>query len=103
MIFNKNKIFIQKSYRQNPNVRANMEKAIMGINQQKKTIIKHKLTSSTSIFFISPYLTIKIYPNAEIPTTTIDQPIINHLKKSDNQTPKKGKATFYFNQLPKYY
>lgn len=58
---------------------------MIGINQQKKAIIKHKVTSSVSIFFISPYLTIKVNPNAEIPTTTIDQPIINHLKKSDKQ------------------
>jgi hypothetical protein len=60
-----------------------MEKAIMGMSQQKKTIIKQRLTSSVSIFFISPYLTIKIRPRQAIPTTTIDHPRINHLKKSD--------------------
>jgi hypothetical protein len=58
-------------------------KAIMGINQQKKAIIKQRLTSSVSIFFTSPYLIIKIVPRAAIPTTTIDHPTINHLKKSD--------------------
>jgi len=60
-----------------------MENAIMGINQQKKAIMKQRLTSSVSIFFTSPYLMIKTAPRAPIPTTTIDQPIINHLKKSD--------------------
>jgi hypothetical protein len=60
-----------------------MEKAIIGISQQKKAIIKQRLTSSVSIFFISPYLTIKIKPKAAMPTTTIDHPTINHLKKSD--------------------
>jgi hypothetical protein len=56
---------------------------MIGINQQKKAMMKQRLTSSVSIFFTSPYLTIKIIPRAEIPTTTIDQPTINHLKKSD--------------------
>jgi hypothetical protein len=59
-----------------------MEKAIIGMSQQKKAIIKQRLTSSVSIFFISPYFTIKIVPSAAMPTTTIDQPIISHLKKS---------------------
>jgi len=56
---------------------------MMGMSQQKKTMIKQRLTSSVSIFFISPYLTIKIRPRQAIPTTTIDHPRINHLKKSD--------------------
>jgi hypothetical protein len=30
---------------------------------------------------------IKIVPRAAIPTTTIDQPTINHLKNSDNRDP----------------
>jgi hypothetical protein len=60
-----------------------MEKAIIGINQQKKAIMKQRLTSSVSIFFTSPYLTMRIVPSAAIPTTTIDQPTISHLKKSD--------------------
>jgi len=64
-----------------------MVKAMIGISQQKKAIIKQRLTSSVSIFFISPYLIIKIVPRAAIPTTTIDQPTINHLKNSDKQTP----------------
>jgi hypothetical protein len=59
----------------------------MGINQQKKAIIKQRLTSSVSIFFTSPYFIIKIVPRAAIPTTTIDQPTINHLKKSDKIDP----------------
>ena len=64
-----------------------MEKAMMGINQQKNAMIKQRLTSSVSIFFISPYFTIRIKQRAPIPTTTIDQPTINHLKKSDNFKP----------------
>lgn len=60
-----------------------MENAMMGINQQKNAIIKQRLTSSVSIFFISPYFTIRIRPRAPIPTITIDQPTISHLKKSD--------------------
>jgi hypothetical protein len=60
-------------------------KAIIGISQQKKAIIRQRLTSSVSIFFTSPYLIIKIVPRAAIPTTTIDQPTINHLKKSDKK------------------
>jgi hypothetical protein len=60
-----------------------MEKAIMGISQQKKAMIKQRVISSTSIFFISPYLRIRIAPRAAIPTTTSDHPTINHLKKSD--------------------
>ncbi len=69
---------------QNPNVRAKIEKAMIGINQQKKVIMKQRLTSSVSIFFTSPYLMTRIAPRAPMPTTTIDQPMINHLKKSDN-------------------
>ena len=69
-------------------MRAKIVKAMMGINQQKKAIIKQRLTSSVSIFLTSPYLTIKTNPRAAIPTTTIDQPIINHLKKSDKKDPK---------------
>jgi len=68
---------------QNPKVRAKIEKAMMGINQQKKAMIKQRLTSSVSIFFTSPYLIIRIAPRAAMPTTTIDQPTISHLKKSD--------------------
>jgi hypothetical protein len=68
-------------------VRARIENAMMGINQQKKAMIKQRLTSSVSILFISPYLTIRIKPRAPIPTTTIDQPTINHLKKSDKKDP----------------
>jgi hypothetical protein len=64
-----------------------MVKAITGINQQKKTMMKQRLTSSVSIFFTSPYLTINIIPRAAIPTTTIDQPTINHLKNSDKRSP----------------
>jgi len=71
----------------NPKVRAKIVKAIMGISQQKKAIIKQRLTSSVSIFFTSPYLIIKIVPRAAIPTTTIDQPTINHLKNSDKRGP----------------
>ena len=59
----------------------------MGINQQKKAMIKQRLISSVSIFFISPYLIIRINPSAAMPTTTIDQPTINHLKKSDKKLP----------------
>jgi hypothetical protein len=72
---------------QNPKVLARIEKAMIGINQQKKAIIKQRLTSSVSIFFTSPYFTIKIVPRAAIPTTTIDHPTINHLKKSDKAAP----------------
>jgi hypothetical protein len=32
-------------------------------------------------------LIIRIAPRAPMPTTTIDQPTINHLKKSDKLTP----------------
>lgn len=53
------------------------------MSQQKKAIIKQRVTSSVSIFLISPYFTIRIKPRAAIPTTTMDHPIINHLKKSD--------------------
>ncbi len=60
-----------------------MEKAMIGISQQKKAMIKQRLTSSVSIFLISPYFTTKTVPRAAMPTTTIDQPMISHLKKSD--------------------
>lgn len=60
-----------------------MEKAMIGMSQQKNAIIKQRLTSSVSIFLISPYFTIKTVPRAAMPTTTIDQPMISHLKKSD--------------------
>ena len=33
------------------------------------------------------YLTIKINPRAAIPTTTIDQPTMSHLKNSDKRAP----------------
>ena len=72
---------------QNPKVLAKIVKAIIGISQQKKAIIKQRLTSSVSIFFTSPYLITKIIPRAAIPTTTIDQPTINHMKNSDKRTP----------------
>ena len=64
-----------------------MEKAIIGMSQQKKAIIKQRLTSSVSIFFISPYFTTKTVPRAAMPTTTIDQPMISHLKKSGKVNP----------------
>jgi hypothetical protein len=67
---------------QKPNVRARIEKAMIGINQQKKAMMKQRLTSSVSILFISPYLITKIAPRAAIPTTTIDYPTISHFKKS---------------------
>jgi hypothetical protein len=70
---------------QKPNVLARIEKAMIGINQQKKVMMKQRLTSSVSIFLISPYLTIRIIPRAAIPTTTRDHPRISHLKKSDKQ------------------
>jgi len=71
---------------QNPKVRAKIVKAMIGMSQQKKAMIKQRLTSSVSIFFTSPYLTIRIVPRAPIPTTTIDQPTINHTKNSDKRT-----------------
>jgi hypothetical protein len=64
-----------------------MEKARMGINQQKKAMMKQRLTSSVSIFFNSPYFMIKNAPRAAMPTTTMDQPTINHLKKSGKKNP----------------
>jgi len=76
---------------QNPNVRAKIVKAMIGMSQQKKAMIKQRLTSSVSIFLTSPYLTIKIVPRAPIPTTTIDQPTINHMKNSDKRAPQYGK------------
>lgn len=72
---------------QNPKVLAKMLKAMIGISQQKKAMMKHRLTSSVSIFFTAAYLTIKIVPSAAIPTTTMDQPTINHMKNSDKETP----------------
>jgi hypothetical protein len=60
---------------------------MIGINQQKKAMMKQRLTSSVSIFFTSPYLTISTIPRAAIPTTTIDQPTMSHLKKSDKRDP----------------
>jgi len=57
----------------------------MGMSQQKKAMIKQRLTSSVSIFLTSPYLIIRTVPRAAMPTTTIDQPTINHLKKSDTE------------------
>ena len=60
---------------------------MIGMSQQKKAIIKQRLTSSVSIFLISPYFTTKTVPRAAMPTTTIDQPMISHLKKSDKQCP----------------
>jgi len=67
---------------------------MIGINQQKKAMMKHRLTSSVSIFFTSPYLTIRIIPRAAMPTTTIDHPTINHLKKSDKKDPGFEKQNF---------
>ena len=61
-----------------------MEKATTGISQQKKAMMKQRVMSSVSIFLISPYLIMRIPPIPAIPTTTIDQPNISHLKKSDN-------------------
>jgi len=58
---------------------------MMGMSQQKKAIIKQRLTSSVSIFLISPYFTTNTVPRAAMPTTTIDQPMISHLKKSDKK------------------
>ncbi len=72
---------------QNPKVRAKIVKATIGINQQKKAMMKQRLTSSVSIFFTSPYLTIKIIPRAAIPTKTIDQPTMSQIKNSDKETP----------------
>lgn len=66
-------------------VRAKMEKAMMGINQQKKAMMKQSVTSSVSILFTSPYFTIRMKPRVAMPKTTIDQPMINHLKNSDKK------------------
>jgi hypothetical protein len=68
-----------------------MMKAMMGMSQQKKAMMKQRVMSSVSILLISPYLTIRIVPRAAIPTTTIDHPRINHLKKSDNEYPFNNK------------
>jgi hypothetical protein len=59
---------------------------MIGISQQKKAMIKQRVMSSVSIFFISPYLTTRTVPSAAIPTTTIDQPTISHLKNSAKST-----------------
>jgi hypothetical protein len=67
-------------------VRAKIEKAMIGISQQKNAMIKQSVMSSVSIFLISAYFTTKIVPRAAIPTTTMDHPMINHLKKSDKAT-----------------
>ena len=80
---------------QNPRVRARIEKAMIGINQQKKAMMKQRLTSSVSILFTSPYLIIITAPSAAIPTTTIDQPTISHLKKSDTMLP-----SFHHSTIP---
>ena len=61
---------------------------MIGINQQKKVMIKQRLMSSVSIFFTSPNLTIKTMQRAAMPTTTMDHPKINHLKKSDKLKPQ---------------
>jgi len=74
---------------QKPRVRARMVNAMIGISQQKKAMMKQRLTSSVSIFFTSPYFTTRMVPRAAIPTTTMDHPTINHLKKSGTQTPSK--------------
>ncbi len=66
-------------------MRAKIVKAMIGINQQKKAMMKQRLTSSVSIFFTSPYFTTRINPRAAIPTKTIDQPMMSHLKKSDKK------------------
>jgi hypothetical protein len=68
-----------------------MIKAMMGISQQKKAMMKQRVMSSVSILLISPYLTIRIVPRAAIPTTTMDHPRISHLKKSDNENPFNNK------------
>jgi hypothetical protein len=88
-------------------VRARIEKAMIGINQQKKAIMKQRLTSSVSIFFTSPYLITRIAPRAAMPTTTIDQPTINHLKKSDKLKPSIANdqwsiSNYQFKKLPIY-
>ena len=62
-----------------PTVRERMEKAIMGMSQQKKTIMKQRVTSSISIFLISPYFTRRMLPRPATPTMTRDQPRISHL------------------------
>jgi hypothetical protein len=88
-------------------VRARIEKAMIGINQQKKAMMKQRLTSSVSIFFTSPYFIIRIAPRAAIPTTTIDQPTINHLKKSGKLKPSIANdqwsiSNYQFKKLPIY-
>ncbi len=60
---------------------------MIGMSQQKKVMMKQRVTSSVSILFTSPYLTMRIIPRAAIPTKTIDQPTMSHLKKSDKRTP----------------
>jgi hypothetical protein len=56
-----------------------MEKAMIGMSQQKKAMIKQREISSVSIFLISPYFTMRRVPRAAIPRTTMDQPIMSHL------------------------
>ena len=60
-------------------------KAMMGISQEKKAMIKQREMSSISISLISPYFTMRIRPRVAIPTTTMDQPRISHFKKSDKE------------------
>jgi len=73
-----------------PRVRARMEKAMMGMSQQKKAMIKQRVISSVSMFLISPYFTMRTAPRAAIPTTTIDQPRMSHLKKSAKELPHRN-------------
>jgi hypothetical protein len=80
---------------------------MIGINQQKKAMMKQRLTSSVSIFFTSPYFIIRIAPRAAIPTTTIDQPTINNLKKSGKLKPSIANdqwsiSNYQFKKLPIY-
>ena len=64
----------------------------MGMSQQKKAMIKQREMSSVSILLISPYFTMRMRPSAAIPTTTMDQPRMSHLKKSDKTTSSEGKT-----------
>ncbi len=68
-----------------------MMNAMMGMSQQKKAMIKQREMSSVSILLISPYFTMRMSPSAAIPTTTMDQPRMSHLKKSDKTTSSEGK------------
>jgi len=63
-----------------------MMNPMMGISQEKKAMIKQREMSSISIALISPYFTMRIRPRAAIATTTMDQPRMSHLKKSDKET-----------------